>query len=172
MQSRGLAISYLSPLLAVILGIVHAALAPVIVIADVKPNLVLVAVVLVTTLAGFQAGITWAFIAGLTANLLVGEPLGSVPLAMLMVAALTAGGARALGRLPWIYPVLAALAGSIVADLATLAIGQLVGDVSLGGVPVDLILAAAALNAGVTAVLLLPARAAATRWLAEEARAW
>ncbi len=172
MQSRGLAISYLSPLLAVILGIVHAALAPVIVIADVKPNLVLVAVVLVTTLSGFQAGITWAFIAGLTANLLVGEPLGSVPLAMLMVAALTAGGARALGRLPWIYPVLAAFAGSIVADLATLAIGQLVSDVSLGGIPVDLVLAAAALNAGLTAVLLYPARAAATRWLAEEARAW
>jgi rod shape-determining protein MreD len=172
MQSRGLAISYLSPLLAVILGIVHAALAPVIVVAGVKPNLVLVVVVLVTILAGFQAGITWAFVAGLTANLLVGEPLGTVPLAMLIVAALSAGGARAFGRLTWIYPVLAALAGSIVADLVTLAIAQLVGEADIGGLPVDLILSAAALNAGLAALLIYPARAAANRWLTEEATAW
>src|SRR5688572_2586688 len=41
-------ITYLSPLLAVIVGIVHAGLAPVIVVGGVKPNLVLVGVVLVT----------------------------------------------------------------------------------------------------------------------------
>lgn len=155
-----------------ILGIVHAALAPVIVIADVKPNLVLVAVVLVTILAGFQTAITWAFIAGLTANLLVGEPLGAVPLAMLLVAALTAGGARALGRLTWIYPILAAFAGSIVADLVALVIGQLVGDASVGRIPIEVVMTAAALNAGVAAILVYPARAAAGRWLPDEAPAW
>jgi len=172
MQSGDFAISYLSPLLAVILGIVHAALAPVIVIGGVKPNLVLVVVVLVTILAGFQAGITWAFVAGLTANLLVGEPLGTVPFALLIVAALTAGGARALGRLTWVYPVLAAFAGSVAADLITLAIGQLVGDAAGGRIPVDLVLAAAALNAALTALLLYPARAAANRWLTDEATTW
>jgi rod shape-determining protein MreD len=156
----------------VILGIVHAALAPVILVAGVKPNLVLVAVVLVTILAGFQAGITWAFVAGLTANLLVGEPLGAVPLAMLLVAALTAGGARALGRLTWIYPVLAAFAGSVAADLVTLTIGQLVGDASIGRIPLELILTAAMLNAGLTALLLYPARVAAARWLPDESPAW
>ena len=71
---------YLSPLLAVIVGIVHAALAPVIVIGGVKPNSCSSAVVLVTCFAGFLPGITWAFVAGLTANLLVGDPLGSIPL--------------------------------------------------------------------------------------------
>jgi rod shape-determining protein MreD len=156
----------------VILGIVHAALAPVIVIGDVKPNLVLVAVVLVTILAGFQAGITWAFVAGLTVNLLVGEPLGTVPLTLLLVAALTAGGARALGRLTWIYPIVAAFAGSFVADLATLAIGQLVGSAQPGRLPTELLLAAAALNAGVAAVLIYPARIAAARWIPDEAPAW
>ncbi len=155
-----------------ILGIVHAALAPVIVIGDVKPNLVLVGVVLVTILAGFEAGITWAFVAGLTANLLVGEPLGTVPLTMLLVAALTAGGARALGRLTWLYPILAAFAGSVVADLATLAIGQLVGSSHPGRLPIELLLAAAALNAGVAAVLIYPARVSAARWLPDEAPAW
>ena len=94
----------------------HAGLAPVIVVGGVKPNLVLVAVVLVTCLAGFLPGITFAFVAGLTANLLVGEPLGSVPLIMLVIAAMVAGGSRVFGGLIWIYPVAAAFVGSIVAE--------------------------------------------------------
>jgi rod shape-determining protein MreD len=168
----GLAISYLSPLLAVVLGIVHAALAPVIVVGGVKPNFVLIGVVLVTALGGFLPGVTWAFVAGLTANLLVGDPLGSMPLALLMVATLVAGGGRLFGRLIWIYPILAALVGSIVYDVITLAINQLVSDAGSAGLPFDLMLAAAVLNAGITALLLYPARLIAMRWVPDEVAAW
>lgn len=168
----GAAISYLSPLLAVVVGILHAALAPVVAIGGVKPNLVLVAVVLVTVLAGFMPGITWAFVAGLTANLLVGDPLGSVPLVMLLVATLVAGGARVLGRLVWIYPVAAAFAGSVVADVGSLVIGQLVSDASVAGIPIHLIGAAAALNAAIVALVLYPARAIAGRYAPDEAAGW
>ena len=164
--------SYLSPLLAVVVGIVHAGLAPVIVIAGVKPNLVLVAVVLVTCLIGFTPGITWAFVAGLTANLLVGEPLGSVPLVLLLVAVLVAGGSRVLGGLVWIYPVAAAFIGSVVADVGALFISQLVADSSPTGPPFDIILVAALLNAGIVALLLVPARALARRSTPEDAPAW
>jgi rod shape-determining protein MreD len=168
----GALISYIGPLLAVIVGIVHAAIAPVIVIGDVKPNLVLVAVVLVTCVAGFLPGITWAFIAGLTANLLVSDPLGSVPLALLVVAALTAGGARLVGRATWVYPVLAVAVGSVVGDLIGLVLGQLVGDAPIGPLPTDLLLAAAALNAVIGAIVLVPARLLAARYIADEATAW
>lgn len=155
------------------MGILHAALAPVIVIGGVKPNLVLVGVVFVAVLIGFLPGITWAFVAGLTANLLVGEPLGSVPLTMLVIAALVAGGARLLGRMTWIYPVAAVLIGSIVADALSLSIGQLVADAPLlAGVPTDLILAAALLNATIAAILLYPARAVVQRYALDEAAAW
>jgi rod shape-determining protein MreD len=164
--------SYLSPLLAVVIGIVHAGLAPTIVIGGVKPNLVLVAVVLVTCLAGFMPGITWAFVAGLTANLLVGEPLGAVPLMLLVVAALTAGGARTIGHLTPIYPILATALCSIVADLGSLAIALLVGGAASAEPPIDVILAAAVLNAAVAAVLLLPARALMQRYAPDEAPAW
>lgn len=164
---------YLHPLLAFLIGIVHAAIAPVIVVGGVKPDLVLIAVVLVTVLIGFLPGITWAFVAGLAANLLVGAPLGSVPLTMLIVAAIAAGGARALGRLTWIYPVAAVLVGSVVADALTLLLGQLVADAPLpGGVPADTVLAAAVLNAAIAAVLLAPARLLVARYAAEEAPAW
>ena len=42
---------------------------------------------LVTALLGFGPGILWAFVAGLTANLLVEDPLGTLPLALLLVMA-------------------------------------------------------------------------------------
>jgi rod shape-determining protein MreD len=155
-----------------LVGIVHAALAPVIVVGGVKPNLVLVAVVLVTCLFGVLPGLTWAFTAGLTANLLVGDPLGSIPLAMLIVAILVAGGVRLLGRVGWIYPIAATFVGSIVADLITLGITQLVTDAAPTSIPFDLILAAATLNAAITAILLYPARLVAARYVPEEAPAW
>ena len=168
----GATISYVSPLLAVIVGILHAAIAPVIVIGGVKPNLVLVAVVMGTYLAGFLPGITWAFAAGLTANLLVGDPLGSIPLSMLLVAVVVAGGSRVMGRLVWIYPVLATFVGSLVADFVGLGVNQLVGDVVLTGLPADLLLGAATLNAAVAALVMLPARALVGRYAPDEAGAW
>jgi rod shape-determining protein MreD len=153
-------------------GIVHAALAPVIVVGGVKPNLVLVAVVLVTVLVGFVPGLVWAFTAGLTANLLVGDPLGSIPLAMLVVAALAAGGVRVIGRVGWIYPIAATFAGSVAADLIGLGISRLVTDAAASAVPIDLVLAAATLNAVIAGLLVYPARLLASRYAAEEAPAW
>lgn len=164
--------SYLSPLLAVTVGIVHAGLAPVIVVGGVKPNLVLCAVVLVTCLFGFLPGIVWAFAAGLTANLLVGEPLGAIPLSMLVVAALVSGGSRVVGGLVWVYPIAAAFVGSIVADLGSLAISQLVADAVPAAPPFDVILAAAVLNAAVVGVLLYPVRSLALRHAPHDAPSW
>ena len=175
-RSRGIhggaVITYVGPLLAVIVGIVHAAIAPVIVIGGVKPNLVLVAVVVVTCLWGFLPGTTWAFAAGLTANLLVSDPLGAIPLALLVVAALTAGGSRLLGRASWVYPLVAAAIGSVVGDAVILGLGRLVGGAPAGAFPMDLVLGAAALNALVAGLVLIPARLVAARYVADEAGAW
>jgi len=143
-----------------------------VVVGGVKPNLVLVAVVLVTTSFGFSAGITWAFLAGLVANLLIPEPLGSIPLALLVVAVIVSGGSRILGRLVWAYPILAAFVGSIVADLVSLAALSLVGG-SLGTtVPLQLILPAAVLNATITGLLLVPTRLLLVRYRPDEKTAW
>ncbi len=164
-------ISYVSPLLAIVVGIAHAALAPVILIGGVKPNLGLAAVVLVTTQLGFGAGVTWAFVTGLTVNLLVGEPLGSVPLGLLMVAAMVAGGQRILGAAVWVYPIAAAFAGSLVADAVSIAAAQLLLDVSTVVVPGDLVLAAATLNAAIVGLLIFPVRTLTLRF-GDEAPSW
>ena len=143
-----------------------------IVVADVKPNLVLVAVVLVTAVYGFMPGITWAFVAGLTANLLVGDALGSVPLTMLVVAAMVAGGSTLLGRMVWIYPVIATFLGSVVADVTSLVVGGLVTESPVARIPADVIVMAGLINAVLAALALYPIRAASARYTTEEAGAW
>lgn len=166
-------ITYTSALVAILAGVVHAGLTPVIQVAGVYPNLLLVAVVLVTAVVGFSQGVLWAFAAGLTANLLVAAPLGSLPLTMLVVSAAVAGGDRLLGRLIWVYPVLAAFAGSLLADATTLAIGRLVGDPVSGGDALALMLPAAVLNAALAGLLLPLVRLVAVRiGLLEERPAW
>ncbi|CAN5845060.1 hypothetical protein BH20CHL8_BH20CHL8_09530 [soil metagenome] len=148
-------INRLSPILAIAVGVLHAGLAPVLGVADVSPNLVLVAVVLVACSAGLLPGAVWAFSAGLTANVLSGEPMGSIPLTLLAAAALAAALAPAATRLGMVHPVLATFAGSIVADLGMLGIHRLLdGGQGWAGVPIGIILVAAALNAALAALVL------------------
>jgi rod shape-determining protein MreD len=154
-----------------VVGIAHAGLAPEIEVAGVRPNLMLVAVVLVTALAGFGPGVVWAFAGGVTANLISTAPIGSIPLSLLLVAALVAGGNGVLGRLIWLYPILAGFVGSILADLVIIGVFRLLGDV-VPAIPVNLILPAAVLNAAIVGLLLYPARLAARRVMPEERPAW
>jgi rod shape-determining protein MreD len=155
----------------VVVGIAHAGLAPEIEIAGVRPNLMLVAVVLVTALMGFGPGVMWAFAGGLTANLISTAPIGSIPLSLLLVSVIVAGGDRILGRLIWLYPILAALIGSLIADLVIIGVFRLMGALD-AGVPLDLMLPAAVLNAAIAGLLLYPARLATRRFVLEERPAW
>jgi rod shape-determining protein MreD len=169
---QGTQISYASLLLAVLIGILHAAVAPVLVIGDVHPNLVLVAVVLVTVMSGFGPGVAWAFVGGLTANLLIREPLGSLPLALLVVAAAVTGGDRLFGRLSWGYPLASVAIGSVLVDGITLGILQMVDQPLAGGFPIQRIIAAALLNTAIAAIVLLPTRAMLTRAGGARTGAW
>ena len=147
-------------------------MAPVFAIGDLHPNLVLVAVVLVTVLNGFLPGVAWAFVGGLTANLLIRQPLGSLPLELLVVAAVVAGGERLFGRLSWAYPLASVFLGSIVVDLIGLGILQMVDVPLAGGFPFQRIAAAALLNTAIAAIAMLPARMLLARTGAAEKGAW
>jgi rod shape-determining protein MreD len=154
-----------------VVGIAHAGLAPEIEVAGVRPNLMLVAVVLVTALAGFGPGVVWAFAGGVTANLLSTAPIGSIPLSLLLAAALVAGGDRLLGRLIWLYPILAGFTASILADLVIIGVFRLLGAIS-PVIPFSLMLPAAVLNAAIVGLLLYRSRLAARRMLPDERPAW
>lgn len=127
---------------------------------------------LVTAALGFSHGILWAFVGGSIANLLVPQPLGSVPLVLLLVAALVAGGARLIGRFSYPYPILAALVASLVADTLGILIFRLVAEPPQVGIPVQLMLPAAVLNAALAAIFVVPVRRLALRVTPEESTAW
>lgn len=136
------------------------------------PNIVLVAVVLVTVVRGFGPGVAWAFIGGLTANLLTREPLGSIPLGLLLVAAAVAGGERLFGRLSWGYPVVAVGIGSVMVDAISLGAMHMVDPPAAGQLPLLRVLAAALLNAVLAAIVILPARVLVGRSIVDEKPAW
>lgn len=147
-------------------------MAPVLVIGDVHPNLVLVAVVLVTAMRGFGPGVAWAFVGGLTANLLTRDPLGSLPLALLLVAAAVGGGERLFGRLAWGFPLASVAIGSAIVDILSIAILQMVDPPLPGGFPLQRIAVAALLNAAIAAIAILPTRILLGRVGAGEKAAW
>lgn len=80
-----------------------------------RPSIILASVTAVTIGFGLEVGAVWAFVGGVTANLLTTDPLGTMPLGLLAVAALLAAAARL--RLPTL--ALAALGGALGSVLLT-----------------------------------------------------
>jgi cell shape-determining protein MreD len=149
-----------------VLGVLHAGLAPVLSVGDVRPSLILAAVVTVTALSGLDSGITWAFVGGLTVNLLTTDPLGSVPIGLLLVVALTAGIGRLVGRHGAVLALLAGALGSLIVDLVGMVVLVLVGGspASQPASLLGLLVPTAAVNAVLAAMLFIAARAALSRF--------
>lgn len=159
-------INALSALFAFVIGVIHAGLAPVLSVGDMRPSLILAGVVTVTALSGLDAGLTWAFVGGLTVNLLTTDPLGSVPLGLLLVVGLTAAIGGLLGRHGAILALLAGAIGSLLVDVVGMIVLVLVGGspASQPSALIGLLLPTAAINAVLAALLFVAARAALSRF--------
>jgi cell shape-determining protein MreD len=130
-----------------------------------RPNLILAAVVSVTILFGFGPGTVWAFVGGLTANLLTTDPLGSLSLGLLLVVAVTAGVSSVIGRSGLLVAVIGGALGSLILDVTALFAILL-----LGGAPpaqpaalAGLMLPAAIANGLLTLGVFVGARAVVER---------
>ena len=111
---------------------------------DLRPNLILAFVVAITALLGLGSGSMWAFLGGLTANLLTSDPLGSLPLGLLLAAAAAAGLVKLIERPPAGPVLLGGFSGSLVVDLTAVVVVAFAGGASM------------AISAGSMASLLLP----------------
>ena len=158
-------IDLLSALLAFATGLVQASLAPVLSTGDLRLNLILAAAVAVTVLFGLGAGATWAFVGGLTTNLLVTDALGTIPLGLLAVVGLVALGGRAIGRQGVGLAFLGALLGSAILDLAAWGVLVVEGSGTIPGATVllRLVVPGAVLNGLLAAGLYLAARSVSAR---------
>lgn len=112
-MNRGLFYYLMIPLL-LLLCLVQSTIASRMKLGGVKPDLVLILVLVGTLLYGARSGVLWGFIGGIGLDLFSGGPLGASSLA-LMAAALVAGlGHRPLSRFNILVPLGAAALGTLV----------------------------------------------------------
>jgi rod shape-determining protein MreD len=105
------ALAIVIPLAAALL---QGALVPSMAIADARPNLVILAAASWSVAAGPREAVWWAFVGGVTADLLSGGPLGALALAGLIPVAVAGLGDQQLRPR-------SVLAGALIVGVATLA---------------------------------------------------
>jgi rod shape-determining protein MreD len=120
-MNRGV-LYYLMIPLVIIAGLLQSTAAGRIEIQAVKPDLVLLLVLIGTLIYGSRPGIVWAFIGGLAMDVFSGGPMGASSLALMMAALLGGLGHRTFSRYNLLVPVGATVAGTFVYSATYLAI--------------------------------------------------
>ena len=104
---------YVMPFLVFMAALLQSTVAGRLVIRGVKPDLVLIIVVISTLIYGGKAGIVWAFLGGVGLDLFSGGPLGISSLGLMLAALVASVGHRVLSR----YNLLVPLSASALATL-------------------------------------------------------
>ncbi len=100
------------PLL-LVMGVVQTSAATRFEVGAVKPNLVLLVVLVGAMLFGANWGVVWAFVGGVWLDVFSGGPMGSSSLAMMAAALVASLGHRPLDRRNPLVPGVVALLGSL-----------------------------------------------------------
>lgn len=104
---------YVMPFLVFMAALLQSTVAGRLVIRGVKPDLVLIIVVISTLIYGGKAGLVWAFLGGVGVDLFSGGPLGVSSLGLMLAASVAGIGHRVLSR----YNLLVPLSASALATL-------------------------------------------------------
>ncbi|MFN2204193.1 MAG: rod shape-determining protein MreD [Caldilineaceae bacterium] len=122
-MNRGMLFYAMIPLV-LILGLLQSTAAARLEIRGVKPDLVLLVLVVATLVYGSRSGLIWAFVGGIVLDIFSGGPMGASSLA-LMAAVLIAGlGHRTLSRFNLLVPLGAIALGTAAYGLVYLGILQ------------------------------------------------
>ena len=107
---------------ATITALVEATLGQFLTVGNATPHPVLIGGVIWTIAAGIDRGITWAFVGGLVLDSLLGRPLGTTPLALLLAVAGAALINQPFPRLRLVAPIVAVPILSFASSMLILAI--------------------------------------------------
>ena len=107
---------------ATVIALAEATLEQYVTVGDAAPHPVLVGGVIWTIAAGVDRGITWAFVGGLVLDSLLGRPLGTTPVALLIAVGLAALIAQPFPRLRLVAPVVAVPVLSLVYSVVILGV--------------------------------------------------
>lgn len=114
-MNRGTLYYLMIPLL-IVASLLQSTAATRIEVRGVKPDLVLLLIVIGTLLYGSRSGIVWAFIGGIALDVFSGGPMGGSSLALIAAAAVAGIGHRTLSRYNLLVPI-----GAIVTSTAVYA---------------------------------------------------
>lgn len=158
---------------AVIAAIVESSVLTHLQVGGLRPDLVFAVGVALAMVLGFEGGMTWAFVGGLTLDLLLpGRSLGSTALALVLVTAM----ALLVARVTW-PPRLVVIAAtsfglSFVYQVLLLGLLALTENVAFLGLSVTDLVLVGLLDAAITAVAVVVVRAIDLRFGERERLAW
>jgi len=121
-MSRNLLIYYAMPLIVLFLALIQSTVANQLMIRGIKPDLVLITVIMATLVYGGQGGLLWAFIGGIGLDLFSGGPFGASSIALMMATLIAALGHRILSRYHLLVPLSAAGIGTLIYGVVYLGI--------------------------------------------------
>jgi rod shape-determining protein MreD len=142
-------------------------------VGSVGPDLVFSVGIAVAMVLGFESGVTWAFVGGVTLDLLLpGRPLGSSALALLLVT----GAALLVARVLWpprlVFVVGTAFVLSFVYQMLLLGLLTLTDGVGVPGIALPELVAIGLLNAVIAGLSVPVLRALELRFGEQERLAW
>jgi len=158
---------------AVIAAIIESSVLTHLQVGGLRPDLVFAVGVALAMVLGFESGMTWAFVGGLTLDLLLpGRSLGSTALTLVLVTAM----ALLVARVTW-PPRLVVIAAtsfglSFVYQVLLLGLLALTENVAFLGLSVTDLVFVGLLDAAITAVAVVVVRAIDLRFGERERLAW
>lgn len=158
---------------AVIAAIVESSVLTHLQVGGLRPDLVFAVGVALAMVLGFESSMTWAFVGGLTLDLLLpGRSLGSTALALVLVTAM----ALLVARVTW-PPRLVVIAAtsfglSLIYQVLLLGLLALTENVAFLGLSVTDLVLVGLLDAAITAVAVVAVRAIDLRFGERERLAW
>ncbi len=142
-------------------------------VGSVKPDLVFAVGLAIAMALGFGSGMTWAFVGGVTLDLLLpGRALGSSALALVLATAAALVVARALWPPRLAYVGLTAFLLTFPYQVVLLALLALTTAISFGGLSLPEMALAGAMNAAIALVAVVAVRALDLRFGEPERLAW
>lgn len=116
-MTRSQLVYYAMPIIVLFTALLQSTVAGRLTVLEVKPDLVLIVVVVGTLIFGGQGGLLWAFLGGLGLDLFSGGPFGASSLALMGAALVAALGYRVLSRYNPLVPLGATSVGTFVYGL-------------------------------------------------------
>ncbi|MEZ4620456.1 MAG: rod shape-determining protein MreD [Caldilineaceae bacterium] len=121
-MSRSQIMYFAMPVIVLFTALLQTTIAGRLIIHGVKPDLVLVVVVIATLIYGGPGGLLWAFLGGIGLDLFSGGPFGASSLALMFAIVVAALGHRVLSRYNILVPLGATSLGTLIYGLVYIAL--------------------------------------------------